>query len=436
MSSADIRFVPDPGRRWDRAVLLGSLALLMFSILAFGATEPWAIFVVRTGTFALLVIWALGRAFAADAKVVVTTLFYPMALFMLLIAAQWAWLSAYRYATMMEGMNYIAFGVLLFLAVQCTRTEADARRVVVGFSALGALLALEAIWQGLSGTDRLLFLRVPRVAGQMYGPYVNHNHYAGMMEMVVPFLIVCAASDRLRGPQRIMVGFAALLAVASIFLSRSRGGMLAFLLEAAFLAVFLFPASAGRRSRQTGALAVVLLVGFLMWLAGGAILERLGSIGDIAANRERLDIARDSLRMFMERPLLGWGLGTFPVVYPPHRSFFSAFFVNQAHNDYAQLLVETGVVGFAIMLWYLFTLFRRGLPKVAEVPLHSWSAISTLAALAGCVGIMVHSFFDFNLHVTSNAALFFFIGGIAVAEVRTENKQARRRPEDPGVVVN
>jgi len=333
-------------------------------------------------------------------------------------------------------MNFIAYGVLLFLAVQCMRVEEDARRVVLTFAAFGALLALEATVQGLSGTNRLLFIRVPRVAGLSYGPYVNHNHYAGMMEMVAPFLIVYAASDRLRAAQRILVGFGALLAVASIFLSRSRGGMLSILLEGAFLAAFLVPAAAGRRTRQVGALAVTLLVGFLMWLAGGALLERLGSIGDVAANRMRLDIAKDSLRMFAERPWLGWGLGTFPVVYPPHRSFFSAFFVNQAHNDYAQLLVETGLIGFALMLWYLFALFRRGLPKVEGTPLHSWSALATLAALAGCVGMLVHSFFDFNMHVTANAALFFFLGGIAAAQVRAENKKPRRRAEGANVVVN
>ena len=194
--------------------------------------------------------------------------------------------------------------------------------------------------------------------------------------------------------------------------------------------------TASRRTHQVGALAVVLLMALLVWLAGGALLERMGSIGDLAANQMRIDIARDSWRMFTERPLLGWGLGTFPVVYPKYQSFFSEFLVNQAHNDYAQMLVETGVAGMVATLWYLVVLFRVGLRKIGKPPLNDWPAISTLAALTGCVGLLVHSFFDFNLHVTANAALFFFLGGVAVASLRTERKESTRRTGPSGIPVH
>ena len=62
---------------------------------------------------------------------------------------------------------------------------------------------------------------------------------------------------------------------------------------------------------------------------------------------------------WLKRPFLGWGLGTFPIVYPQFRSFYTTFFVNQAHNDYLQLLVETGLAGFAIAIWFLVLMFRQ-----------------------------------------------------------------------------
>ncbi|MBI2677663.1 MAG: O-antigen ligase family protein [Candidatus Koribacter versatilis] len=439
MESPGSHAIAAPKYRWDGAVLWGALGLLMFAVLAFGATEAWSIFVVRAGAVMLLLVWAVGRAAGGgEQRIAVPHIFYPAALFMALVAAQWAGLSAYRYATMVEGMNYIAYGILMLLAVQCVHGEEDARRVVLAFAIFGGVLAFVSVMQGLSGSVKLLFLRTPRVAavGYGYGPYVNHNHYAGMMEMVAPFLIVLAASDRPAGAQRAFTAFAALLAAGSIVLSRSRGGILAFALEAVFLAAFLLPASAGRRTRQIGALAAVVLLAFLLWLGGGPILERVGSIGDIAANQMRIDITGDSLRMFAQRPVLGWGVGTFPVVYPTQRSFFSDFFVNEAHNDYAQLLVEAGLAGFVAMLWYLVVLFRQGLPKITAPPLRSWSAIVTLAALTGVAGLLVHSFFDFNLHVPANAALFFFLGGIAAAEMRGENKQPARRPRESSARVN
>ena len=65
-------------------------------------------------------------------------------------------------------------------------------------------------------------------------------------------------------------------------------------------------------------------------------------------------IDRDALKMFAARPITGWGLGVFPNVYPQFRSFHTNFFINEAHNDYLQLLVEMGGLGFAVLLWFLW----------------------------------------------------------------------------------
>jgi O-antigen ligase len=436
MPSNDVRFIADPGRRWDRAVLSGTMSLLLFSILAFGATEPWSIFVLRAGATILLLGWATGRIFSADPKIVLAYLFAPTVVFMGLVALQWGWLSAYRYATMTEGMNYLAYGVLLFLVVQTMRTEDDARRVVLVLGIFGGLLAMAAIAQGLAHTDKLLFIRTPRIASNPFGPYVNHNHYAGMMEMLSPFLLTLALSDRVRGPLRLIIGGGGLIAAMSIFLSASRGGMVAFALEAAFLAAVALPFRGGRKLKIGAALGVIAASGLMMWLGGDALLRRIGSMGQVGDNWMRLDIARDSVHAFAQRPVLGWGLGTFPIVYPEFRSFYYSYFVNQAHNDWAQLLVEMGLAGLAVALWYLVTMFRYGLRKVGDTQLHAWSSIAAVAAMTGCVGLLVHSLFDYNLHVAANAALFFFLGGIAVAPVRVEAPKIKRRAEVSTVLVH
>src|SRR5438874_1645584 len=122
MATSANRALSEPLHRWDRAVLSGALGLLMFAVLAFGSTEPWSQFVLRGGALLLLLVWAVGRARASEARFFLLALpaaFLPLALFMVLVAAQWAGLSAYRYATMVEGMNYIAYGTLMFLAAQC-----------------------------------------------------------------------------------------------------------------------------------------------------------------------------------------------------------------------------------------------------------------------------------------------------------------------------
>jgi O-antigen ligase len=126
--------------------------------------------------------------------------------------------------------------------------------------------------------------------------------------------------------------------------------------------------------------------------------------------------------MVSDRPIAGWGLGVFPIVYPQYRSFSTDLLVNQAHNDYAQALVETGVLGFACVVWFIVNLYRSGIQNLRA---HSKVATAgVLGPLVGCSGILVHSFSDFNLHVPANAALFFVLCGMASAKM--EYAEARQ----------
>jgi putative inorganic carbon (hco3(-)) transporter len=131
------------------------------------------------------------------------------------------------------------------------------------------------------------------------------------------------------------------------------------------------------------------------------------------------------LRMFLKRPVLGWGLGTFPIVYPQFRTFYTNFFVNEAHNDYLQLLVETGLVGFATMLCFIVIVYKHALGKISH-----WtsdvSGASALACLLGLSGILVHSAVDFNLQIPANAALFYVMCALAASPPFVKPARKRR----------
>ena len=125
----------------------------------------------------------------------------------------------------------------------------------------------------------------------------------------------------------------------------------------------------------------------------------------------RLAIDRDCLKMFAHRPMSGWGLGVFPDIYPEFRSFYSDFAVDRAHNDYLQLLVETGATGMAMMLWFLAVVYRSALRKL-KARTDTNNAVA-LATCLGVTGILAHSFFDFNLQIPANASMFLVLCGIA-----------------------
>jgi O-antigen ligase len=163
------------------------------------------------------------------------------------------------------------------------------------------------------------------------------------------------------------------------------------------------------------------MMALLAWLGGSDVLNRIASVHQEAQTEvsggTRIQIARDALRMFAKRPVLGWGLGVFPEVYPEYRSFFTNFTVNAAHNDYLQLLVEMGGLGFAVMLWFVIAMFWSAIRKLAKWSSDTNGAVA-MAAMLGCAGILVHSLVDFNLQVPANAALFYVLAVIAAMEPR------------------
>lgn len=403
----------------DGILLYGIFGLLMFGPLAFGAVEPWSIFLVETGAVLLTLLWLAKQWINEEIAIHWNPIFLPMAAFAGLIFVQVVFRrTAYRHDTLSEAMLYCAYGMLCFLATQTLRRSSQARKIALILAIYGVAVAAFALVQGVAPNGKLYWLRLPRMGGWIYGPYVNHNHYAGLMEMLVPIPLVISLSHLVPEKARIASGVAAAIMVGTIFLSGSRGGMLAIIAELGILAAIAFREKRSLRiAIGIGAFAVV-LVGLLVWLGGKELTTRVSSIstearGEISGGM-RLSIDRDGIQMFRQRPILGWGLGTFPVVYPQFRSFYTNFFVNEAHNDYVQLLAEMGLLGFGTMLWFLVVLYRYAVPKIGKWP-NEVSGAVTLSCALGAIGILLHSLVDFNLQIPANAALFYVLCTIAAA---------------------
>jgi O-antigen ligase len=417
-------------RLTNTTLLAGACAVLLLGPLAFGAVEPWSIFALEACAMLLLAAWAFRQWVNRELNVSDNVLYLPMAAFFALALVQWlAGTTAYRHVTYSHLLLYAAYGMLAFVVTQTLRRSSQFELMAKLFTAYGAVVAAFAVLQGLAPNGKLYWIWPLEQGGSPYGPYVNHNHYAGLMEMLTPFPLVLAATHFTSGNRKIAAAGIAALMAASIFLSGSRGGMAAFVAQMLVLGVLLVRKRQGswKQPLMLGAFLALVIV-FLVWLGGNELTRRLASIHSDAREEisggVRLTIDRDCLRMLVKRPFLGWGLGAFPIVYPGFRSFYTTFFVNQAHNDYLQLLVETGLAGFSIAVWFLVLVFRRAAGK-----LENWtetaSGALTVAALLGCVGILVHSFLDFNLQIPANAALFYVLCAIAASSPLQESQRRR-----------
>ena len=417
--------------RLSSVLFYATFGLLMFGPLAFGAVEPWSIFILEAGATLLTVVWFAKQWLDGEINIRWNPLFLPMTGFGILILVQIVFrASAYPHDTFSQALLYVAYALLCFLSAQTLLRGSQARKLALIFIVYGTAVAAFALLQGISPNGKLYWIRQPRMGGNIYGPYVNHNHYAGLMELLLPIPLVLSLTQLAHERERTAAGVAAALMAGTLFLSGSRGGMLAILVELALLSVLLVRQKKGVRLAAGAAGFVAVLLVLLVWVGGRELTHRVSTISTEARTEisggMRLSIDRDTLRMFRRKPLLGWGLGAFPVVYPEFRSFYTNFFVNEAHNDYLQLLAEMGLAGFAAMLWFWVVLGRAALPKLKNWTTDISGAV-TLAASLSVTGILVHSFFDFNLQIPANAALFYVFCTVA-ASPRLLQRARKRKP--------
>ena len=402
----------------DAVQAIGVGLLLGFGPLALGATEEWAIFFIEEGVVLLFLIWALRGFIGGGVEFAVRPLLVPMVLFAALVGAQLLLhRTAYWYATWQKALLWTAYGALFFLTAQRFRSGVWLRRLGVALTTFGFLLAMFAILQKFAGNGKIYWVLTNQAAAEFFGPYANHSHYAGLMEMLIAFPLVLAMMADTAPAMRVLYSFAALIMGSSIFLSKSRGGVIAFIIELAVLTmVFAQGQQRATRLRLWAGLALLLIACVLLVRPHG-LWDRFAEVSnraDKARDENRLTMLEDSLRLVRARPLLGWGFGTFSAVYPQYRSFYTELMVNAAHDDFLEVTVETGLVGLGLAVAFIYLLYRNGL-RAARNWRRDPRAGMALAALVGCTGLVVHSFSDFNLQVPANAALFFALCAVATA---------------------
>jgi O-antigen ligase len=409
---------------------IGICALIVFGIAAHGAVENWAQAILETGAALLFIAWAV-RQYFTDTEVVLSPLLFPLIALSLLALGQLAFRGTVSpYDTRLDLQLLLTYAILLFLATQLFRTADDWRGFVWFIMFFGFLVAIFGILQHLTFNGKLYWFREMRFGGVPFGPYVNRNHFAGFAELVIPIALVPLVLGKVRRERRFAVVVFALLPIVALFLAASRGGIVSFAAEIAVLALLLALRRAGGRHVLAG--GVVLLLAFMLvsWLGVRQILERFSSMQSLeVTGGKRASMRHDSWHIFRDHPWTGTGLGTLPIVFPAYESLYDAKFVNHAHNDYLEMLADTGLIGALCCASFLGLLFFTSLKQLL-VSDKSFAAALHLSGLVACCGFLVHSLVDFNLHMPGNALLFFLMAHLASAPI-PQNPARRHHRHDP-----
>ena len=183
----------------------------------------------------------------------------------------------------------------------------------------------------------------------------------------------------------------------------------------------------GNAAVKTGlafGLVVALFLGVVL-LGGEEALNRfVGTVNSDDPTTGRAHFWDVTLDIIKNHPIIGTGLGAFGVVYTGYDTRNGLYRLEQAHNDYLQVLSDAGIVGALLGLFFIINLFRLGFAR-RDSRDEFRSGVAT-GAMAGCFAVLVHSFFDFTLHTPSNALLFLVLAALATMNGRVEEVQSRR----------
>ena len=305
--------------------------------------------------------------------------------------------------------------LIAFLMFHAGSRDPERRRVFEAVLFLDFLaLALFGLVFATIGNDKLYWIRPTVQAANPFGPYVNPANFGAVMELAVPWVVAAAWSAR-RLKRRSALPFPILLATGACcllagVLSGSRAAVV--LITAALVAVALV-VQRGHSVRR------MLAVGLVGAAAIGSILVALSNVGGRLArffefgpgglaDVERLAGWRAAWAMLNEFLLTGAGIGAFREVFPIYAPAGGDARMRHLHNDYLEVVVETGWPGALLLVWMIVAFAWLALGN-------SKRSLSANGLLIGLACLFVHAAVDFNHQIPANALLFVAAAGMIVS---------------------
>jgi len=471
---------------YDILIEIGIAVLLVYLPLAFGGMAEGALPLMELWITLLLVIW-LAKAYArrhedrhhphlpkgvAAFRAVSSPIWLPCGLLLGLILLQCLplpqmivrWLSpaTYRiyadaaaaisvplpallplsvcsYATMTEWRELIAYFMLFALMVHNVRSPRQIRRLAFLIIAVGLFESLYGMLEYFSGRNQIFFMK--KVSGfTLSGTFINRNHFAGYLELVIPLAFSVLFARLHERPQVsskwylrlldekymkvLLTSFILLILVTGLLLSGSRGGFISFTGGMGCLLLVSFQRKLLRKKAFI-VLFIFLSVSAIALLFGhDTLITRLQTLQNLDADTSlqiRLNYWKDAVTITRHFPVFGSGFGTFAHIQPVYQRIPSELTVEYAENDYLQMLSETGLFGMILVISVVVA-YIRSTWRAWKQQQSRWAITLTAGGFSALCSLLIHSAMDFNLQIPSNACLF-----TVIAAMTTVAAHSRRR---------
>lgn len=439
----------------SRFVILTLCMALVLSTLAYGTVHYWTLAIFQGGAALIIFFWMMDAwrsrllRFSRNPLQLPLIGLFTLGLVQLLplgarspvngIATSGS-LSLDPYSTQLILVELLALIIYFAAALAFIDSPRRLRVVTATIIIFGFALAIFGLIQSFTSPTKIYGIRELNQSAS-FGPFINRHHFAAYMEMALALPAGLLLSGAVEREKKLLYIFAAALMAIALVMTNSRGGIISLVAETGFL----FIITARRKSRDKGtegrrahartlmvraglALALLLAIFTGVVLFGGedALNRVIGTVNSNDPSTGRVHFWRGTLDIIRDHPLIGTGLGSFGVAYTLYDTRNGLYRLEQAHNDYLQVLSDAGIVGAALGLGFILLLFRNSLVR-RETEDKFRRGVAT-GAFAGCFAVLVHSFFDFTLHTMANALLFLTLAALATLNGRVEDtSQVRHR---------
>jgi O-antigen ligase len=427
---------------------------LMLSALLFGSVEIWSSTAIHFMVFTLGLIWFLKREYREHGMPVTVRLIFitffcfvaygalqtvplPSAVLKLISPLSFQLQSFYSvdagsplpvslntYGTVYETITYSAFFTVFAISAAGFSDRNKLRENLLTLTIFGFSLAIFAIVQKATWNNGIYWFRELTFGGSPFGPFVNRNHFAGFMGMLIPLGLGLAVTQKEK-EKKVFFGFMTVIMAVSLFFSLSRGGLISFFAGIALFTLLMLQRDKGARKAWIMAFFVSGVLSYVVWLGIDPIIERFYQTD--VSGEERIVVWSSTLHAVKDFWLTGSGPGSFANLFPLYAPPSVRSMYDHAHNDYLEFFLETGLLGAVLLLTFAALMIYT----VVKNQLRGRNSILRAAAISSAFTMTVHSLFDFNLHILSNMLMFACVlGMIAGLSNRDGDRDECSKPEE------
>jgi O-antigen ligase len=401
---------------FERGILALVLAILVFGPLAFGAIDTWAFLVIQALTIGVMLLWAARIWISPKPQLLWPPICWVVLAFVSYAVARY-FTADIEYVARQELIQVLVCAFLFFAIVNNLYRQEFSQVISFTLIFLAMGISCYAVFQFVTHSTRVWNL-ISTYPGRGMGTYFSPDKFAGFLEMLLPLAAAYIIAGRMKPVTRILLGYAALVMLAGLTVTFSRGGWAA---AAVGLLALMGILACHRNHRIPALLLLFVLIGGGVFFVRNYLSNTTSYVSRVEKLQKRpqdilevrLDLWTAAIQMWRGNFWWGVGPGHYDYRFPAYRPELIQLRPGHAHNDYLNLLADWGAVGGIIVLAGMAA-FASGLLKTskgvrrAEKDFGSGTS-NRLAfffgASAGLLALAVHSAVDFNLHIPANAIL-------------------------------